>query len=132
MAKLASTRWTVSFGTLFTHMVAVTARISIKSAMKRSRIISAPSLDGSDPARTETDNRKFPTLNLAMSASRDAKKKRSTSPVSDIDTAFVDSLTCLTPDGRLEKRTLTWCLCWLIHRTARKDASLGRIFHAIP
>ena len=27
-------------------------------------------------------------------------------PVSDIDTAVVDSLTCLTPDGRLEKRTL--------------------------
>ena len=26
-------------------------------------------------------------------------------PVSDIDTAVVDSLTCLTPDGRLEKRT---------------------------
>ena len=27
-------------------------------------------------------------------------------PVSDIDTAVVESLTCLTPDGRLEKRTL--------------------------
>jgi hypothetical protein len=27
--------------------------------------------------------------------------------VSDIDTAVVDSLTCLTPDGRLEKRTLS-------------------------
>jgi hypothetical protein len=27
---------------------------------------------------------------------------------SDIDTAVVDSLTCLTPDGRLEKRT---CVC---------------------
>ena len=26
--------------------------------------------------------------------------------MSDIDTAVVDSLTCLTPDGRLEKRTL--------------------------
>jgi hypothetical protein len=26
--------------------------------------------------------------------------------VSDIDTAVVDSLTCLTPDGRLEKQTL--------------------------
>ena len=25
--------------------------------------------------------------------------------MSDIDTAVVDSLTCLTPDGRLEKRT---------------------------
>jgi hypothetical protein len=25
--------------------------------------------------------------------------------VSDIDTAVVDSLTCLTPDGRLEKQT---------------------------
>jgi hypothetical protein len=25
--------------------------------------------------------------------------------VSDIKTAVVDSLTCLTPDGRLEKRT---------------------------
>jgi hypothetical protein len=25
--------------------------------------------------------------------------------VSDTDTAVVDSLTCLTPDGRLEKRT---------------------------
>ena len=25
--------------------------------------------------------------------------------MSDIDTAVIDSLTCLTPDGRLEKRT---------------------------
>src|SRR5205809_2445569 len=34
----------------------------------------------------------------------DSEEKRE--PVSDIDTAVVDSLTCLTPDGRLEKRTL--------------------------
>ena len=33
----------------------------------------------------------------------DSEEKRE--PVSDIDTAVVDSLTCLTPDGRLEKRT---------------------------
>ena len=41
-AKLASTCWTVSFGPLFTHAIAVTVTISITDAMKRSRIISAP------------------------------------------------------------------------------------------
>ena len=33
----------------------------------------------------------------------DSEEKRE--PVSDIDTALVDSLMCLTPDGRLERRT---------------------------
>ena len=33
--------------------------------------------------------------------------KSAREPVSDIDTAAADSLTCLTRNGRLEKRT--WC-----------------------
>ena len=33
----------------------------------------------------------------------DSEEKRE--PASDIDTAVVDGLTCLTPNGRLEKRT---------------------------
>jgi hypothetical protein len=42
LAKLASTCWTLSLGPLLTHTVAVTVKVSITNAMKRSRIISAP------------------------------------------------------------------------------------------
>ena len=46
-----------------------------------------------------------PRLRIPYWKGRGADSEEKHEPVSDIDTAVVDSLTCLTPDGRLEKRT---------------------------
>ena len=46
-----------------------------------------------------------PRLRIPYWKGRGADSEEKREPVSDIDTAVVDSLTCLTPDGRLEKRT---------------------------
>ena len=54
--------------------------------------------------------------------------------MSDIDTAVVDSLTCLTPYGRLEKRTLLpignntsrrYFLKSVCHRYANREVTIG-------
>ena len=46
-----------------------------------------------------------PRLRIPYWKGRGADSEEKHEPVSDIDTAVVDSLTCLTPDGRLEKQT---------------------------
>ena len=46
-----------------------------------------------------------PRLRIPCWKGRGADSEEKHEPVSDIDTAVVDSLTCLTPDGRLEKQT---------------------------
>ena len=47
-----------------------------------------------------------PRLRIPSWKGRGADSEEKHEPVSDIDNAVVESLTCLTPDGRLEKRTL--------------------------